>query len=47
MANKACPKPCYPKMISWFYWRNIRKGNATYHDGENNWRVVDSKFVKL
>ncbi len=54
MANKACEKPCYPKMIDKVTWTRVKnsslgvRGN-TIREGENvfGYDREEKKFVKL
>lgn len=45
MANKACDKPCYPKMLGRCAFNNMKEGYLVY-DGEMYWQFKDDKFKK-
>lgn len=46
MANKACEKPCYPKMMDKSTWSSMKRGCLHYEPG-HLWKVIDNKFVDL
>jgi hypothetical protein len=50
MANKACDRPCYPRMLNTLEWHGIRYGKELWLDRENNmlWHVDESEqFTKI
>lgn len=46
MANKACEKPCYPKMLDKVTWSSMKSGCVFFEFG-HLWKVIDNKFVDL
>lgn len=44
MANKACDKPCYPKMLSKSEWQDMKKG-ALYIKDRITWKLEKDKFI--
>ena len=47
MANKACDKPCYPKMLSKRGWERLKDGPFSYiYIKQTWWTIKDNKFVK-
>lgn len=46
MANKACDKPCYPKLVDSYQWLTMKRGFSFKFKGIT-WRLVDDKFRKL
>lgn len=46
MANKACDKPCYPKMIKRNVWRFIKNYKELF-DGEYYWLYKNNKFYRF
>ena len=58
MANKACDKPCYPKMMNkkqWNFFKDLSKKGYPVAIGRNNlsvlkkdffWKLEDNKFIK-
>lgn len=46
MADKACDKPCYPKMLSKSEWQDMKK-NAIFVLHNVSWKLVDNKFTRL
>lgn len=47
MANKACDKPCYPKMLSKRSWERLKDGPFSYiYIKQTWWTIKDNKFVK-
>ena len=46
MTNKACDKPCYPKMMTKSEWRDMKKG-AIFVLHNISWKLVDNKFTRL
>lgn len=46
MANKACDKPCYPKMISKNVWRVVKMYKEIF-DGKYYWLYKDNKFHRF
>jgi len=52
MANKACDKPCYPRMINRFRWRKMRNssvGIEVFYEGSTifGFDKEQNKFIKL
>lgn len=45
MANKACDKPCYPRMLTKSKWWLLKKTKALIVD-KVLWRLKDNKFIK-
>jgi hypothetical protein len=43
MANKACDKPCYPKMLSKKQWEYLKADNFVNSEGKT-WFIEDGKF---
>ncbi len=48
MANKACPKPCYPKMQIRKVWNQMKSNPSVFTiDGEDKWVVNNQKFYNI
>lgn len=48
MANKACNKPCYPKMLSKTKWNRLLVGGVAYCKAtDSNWILYKGKFNKI
>lgn len=48
MANKACPKPCYPSMIEEKGWKKLREDSRYFRkEGGIKWHIKGLKFEKL
>lgn len=45
MANKACDKPCYPRMLTRSEWWMIKRTKFLTVD-KVNWTYRDNKFIK-
>ena len=45
MADKACDKPCYPKMMSRMDWVCMKELGLAHPDGVRWWRLKNNKFV--
>ena len=45
MANKACDKPCYPKMLTKSKWWLFKRTKTIIIDGVL-WRLKNNKFTK-
>lgn len=43
MANKACDKPCYPKMLSKKQWKILKDNKIILQDGKV-WQLRKGKF---
>lgn len=43
MANKACDKPCYPKMMSKSEWQDMKKGGI-FVTPNKCWMLVKGRF---
>lgn len=43
MADKACDKPCYPRMLNRYEWLKLKIGYAA-GDAGHCWTLVDNKF---
>ena len=46
MANKACDKPCYPRMLNSREWNLMKKG-FYYPEDKIWWKYKQGKFKKL
>ena len=44
MANKACDKPCYPRMLPRREWKIIKRGIIPLLDNNLYWTIKDNKF---
>lgn len=44
MADKACDKPCYPKMMSKSEWQDMQKGGI-FVTPNKCWMLIKGKFV--
>lgn len=49
MANKACDKPCYPKMLSKKQWKNMSKKGFLHWEDTRLWcyNKKSNKFILL
>lgn len=45
MANKACDKPCYPKMVDSYKWLMLNRG-FSYTDDRITWTLTSKKTFK-
>ena len=45
MANKACDKPCYPKMLNKRDWKILKRGILPLLDNNIYWTIKNNKFV--
>lgn len=47
MANKACDKPCYPKMMNFLDWKFAKTGEEFYCQATKRWWKLDKRWNKF
>ena len=45
MADKACDNPCYPKIMSKYYWKIFKKGMSIFQT-EYTWRLWNKELYR-